>query len=191
MARRLVILAVVLHVSLAAGARAQEASLVAPSYPGLPVGERVRLDLGGTKVEGRLIPGDAGGMTVLQKNGATFRVESAWIRQIEVARRRSWLIGAGRGALIGSLTVAAIDGVLMAGTQENPDGTCTDAYGAPTICVTREQMASDIAVGAFVGAVIGSIWPGHRWERLQTDRIRVSVAPAPGGGVGVRTSVSF
>jgi len=151
----------------------------------------VRLDLAGVRVEGRLVVDDAGGMTVLRKNGAAFRAESAFIQGVEVARRRNWLLGAGRGALIGGLAVAAIDGVLMVGQKENPDGTCTDPYGTPTLCASRDQLASDVAVGALVGAVLGSIWPGHRWERLQTDRIRVSVAPAPGGGVGVLTTVSF
>ena len=188
---RLMTLAVFLQLYSTVAARSQEAILVAPDRPGLPVGEVVRLDVSGVRVEGRLVVDDAGGMTILRRNGAIVRVESPWIQQIEVARRRSWLLGAGRGALIGGLTVAAIDGAIMVGEKKNPDGACTDAYGAPTLCTTRDQIASDVAVGALVGAVLGSIWPGHRWERLQTDRIRVGVTRAPGGGVGVRTSLSF
>jgi hypothetical protein len=46
-------------------------------------------------------------------------------------------------------------------------------------------------MGALTGAVIGMLFPGTRWDRVEFDKVRVSVAPAPSGGVAVNASVGF
>jgi hypothetical protein len=44
--------------------------------------------------------------------------------------------------------------------------------------------------GALIGAIIGAVWPGHRYETIQPGRIAVRVAPVR-GGVGVAATVGF
>jgi hypothetical protein len=44
--------------------------------------------------------------------------------------------------------------------------------------------------GALIGAVIGAIWPGHRYDAIQPGRIAARVAPVR-GGVAVAATVGF
>jgi len=44
--------------------------------------------------------------------------------------------------------------------------------------------------GAAIGAIIGAIWPGHRYETIQPGPVAVRVAPVR-GGVAVAATVGF
>jgi hypothetical protein len=178
--------------SFATALPAQDVAVAAPSpYPDVPLGERVRVTVGGMRVEGTVAASDGTGLTLLLERGVTYRALQSDLDRLEVARRRSWLAGAGRGALIGGLSVAAITAATIPGQKEEPDGTCTDSFGAPQICTTGRQVVEGLAMGALTGAIIGILFPGSRWERVENYEVRVGVAPAPGGGLAASASVGF
>ncbi len=192
---RVLALAAVTQLSLGTAVPAQDLALRRPAghpkHPNVPLGERVRITVGGLRVEGTVASSDPDGLTLLMKNGVTYRTAVDSIDRMEVARRRGWLAGAGRGALIGGLSVAAMAAAVLPGQKKEPDGTCTDSFGAPQICTTGRQVAEGLAMGALTGAVIGMLFPGTTWHRVESAGVRVGVTPAPGGGVAVRAAVTF
>jgi hypothetical protein len=157
----------------------------------IPVGEQVRLLLGGLRVEGRVSASDDLALTIVQGNGVSYRASREALDRVEVARRRPRLQGALRAGLIGAVVGGGVSASFLVGQRENADGSCTDAYGTPQICATRQQVGQDAALGFAFGALIGALWPGHHWQRVRIDRVRVSVSSAPGGGVAARASVRF
>jgi hypothetical protein len=192
MLKHVLALVVLASFSVVTALPAQDLVVAAPTAPpNLPLGERVRLTVSGYRVEGTVAGSDEGGVTLLMKNGVTYRAGRGEIDGLEIARPRSWLAGAGRGALIGGLSVGAITAASLPGQMKEPDGSCTDSFGAPQVCTTGRQVVEGLAMGALTGAVIGMLFPGTRWDRVEFDKVRVSVAPAPSGGVAVNASVGF
>jgi hypothetical protein len=115
-------------------------------------------------------------------------VPRAAITSLEVKRKHSQ---AGKGALVGAGVGLAISlGTVLyseAGHHcvdggEDP-GLCTFLYVAGTVVAT--------AGGALIGAVSGALTPRERWERVDTQRLRVSVMPDPHGGIRGGLSVRF
>jgi len=163
----------------------------APATFGLPLGARARFDIGGMHVEGQVSSMDELGVTIMQENGLPYRVGVEAIDGLEVARARPRIQAAFRGALIGAAFGGALQGSLMVGQQQADDGSCTDAMGTPQECQTKAMLAETVALGALTGLVVGVLWPGHHWERVKVNRVRVGVGLAPGGGVAARATVSF
>lgn len=179
-----------------AAAPAERAAIGAATRGGrtaidIPLGERVRLSLGGMRVEGRVSASDDLGLTIVQPNGVSYRASREALDRLEVARPRPRLQAALRAGLIGAVVGGGMSASFLVGQKESPDGSCTDAYGTPQICATKSQVGQDTALGFTFGALLGALWPGHRWERVRVDRVRVSIGPAPGGGVAAQTSVRF
>jgi hypothetical protein len=192
MPRRMLGLAVLASFSVPVALPAQDIVVAArANFPNVPQGEHVRVTVGGLRVEGTVAASDEVGLTLLLERGVTYRALGTDLDRLEVARRRGWLAGAGRGALIGGLSVAAITAATLPGQEKRPDGTCTDSLGAPQICTTGRQVAEGLTMGALSGAIIGALFPGTRWEQVEAREVRVSVAPAAGGGVALAASVGF
>jgi hypothetical protein len=192
MPRRVLAVVALASFSFATALPAQDIAVAAPTaFPNVPLGEHVRVTVGGLRVEGTVAASDGSGLTLLMERGVTYRALRTDLERLEVARRRSWLAGAGRGALIGGLSMAAITAATIPGQEKQPDGTCTDSFGAPQICTTGRQVAEGLAMGALTGAIIGALFPGKRWERVGSHEVRIGVSPAPGGGVAVQTALSF
>ena len=103
-------------------------------------------------------------------------------------------IGGGIGFALG----AGLGIALIASESERTNGSCDQCGIAVGILGVLGA-----APGALLGAVVA---PGERWaaedpgtvcvqqrgaERSKGPRLRMGVAPAPGGGVGFRLSVAF
>ena len=108
------------------------------------------------------------------------KVEIPWGRKGHA--RKGFLTGALAGAMMGAL--------LMAGDSE-PLICFGIGCGPPT---TGEKLAfvgfATVAYGA-VGAGIGALIRSDRWVEVPFDRVRVSVGPTRGRGVGVSASFAF
>jgi len=202
MGRRALAVATVAQLLVAAVAPAEErpdpAASAAPARGretraaiNLPVGDRVRLNLGGMRVEGRVSSSDDQGLTIVQENGVAYRAARESLDGLEVSRPRPRLKAALRAGLIGAAVMGGLGAVTMVGQEKLPDGSCTDSFQTPQECTTGAQVAEMAAISGFVGVVIGLVWPGQQWERVKMDRVRVGVGPAPGGGVAAQATVGF
>ena len=92
----------------------------------------------------------------------------------------------GQGALIG-LAIGGIGGAVAAGTACGSDPWFRDAAGACAAIGFGVFGAS----GALLGAIVGAMITGTRWEEVPLDRLRVSVGPQRDGRFGFGASVRF
>lgn len=97
-----------------------------------------------------------------------------------------------KGALIGTLAGAVVGGVIGY-TSHKPCDESKPNFLVGGCLFTRSD---DTALGAIalapVGAVVGALVAGgERWEVVDSRRVRVSLTPVVGNGVGARVALSF
>lgn len=147
---------------------------------------------------GYFLGSDAAALQVVYA-GQTMRVPRDSVTRFERSARRSrripgMKVGAGIGVVAGVVTSIVLDGRASEGRRGGHGGWLGHTYFG--------------YVGAFPGALLGAaLAPGERWveedlsrvcvERTASEdpngprRVRVGIAPVPGGGLGVRLSVGF
>ena len=108
------------------------------------------------------------------------RVPIDVITKLEVIR--GWKLRTGDGAIIG----AAFMGGLMSLAAAGACGQLSCSAGE----VVR-KIGYAAAIGAGIGAFIGSAFTGDRWEEVPLDQLRVSFAPQRDGRLGLGLSVRF
>lgn len=145
----------------------------------LPIsaGQRVRLTLDDRRlpVVGLLVSQDGDSLRVLPHPGAeavTVATSSVSAAYVSLGRHSN----AGTGALIGLVTGGLL-GVAA--------GSCGDRWGCPG------PAAGGLSLGlaaAGLGAIIGAVTNGERWDQVSPPRMQVSVT-APGRGLGVGVSI--
>ena len=142
-----------------------------PSAPLLAEGDRVRVRAPGVAdraIVGRLLRADQGALAVTRDDGSVVDVPRSAIQALEILRgRRSHpkkgaAIGAGAGA-----------GMVLALTAT--EGGCDPDLGGCAVYVAAGVLYA--AVGALVGAGIGSMVKTDRWVKVDPGRVKVSVAP--------------
>jgi hypothetical protein len=120
----------------------------------------------------------ADGSVVLELKGATrVDVPFASIQKLDVRRGLS----RGYGALYGGL-LGGVAGALGCAVSD-----CSDEGimgGSDAVILLG-------GAGAVLGAGIGALVVGSGWDNVPLDKVRVSVAPLPGGGVGAAVSLGF
>jgi hypothetical protein len=98
-------------------------------------------------------------------------------------------IGKRRRALKGMLIGAGIGAFLL------PWGDCYDQSTGTTMSDCHPWTAQNVLQGAGLGALwgagIGALVKSDRWSSVPLGRVRVSVLPARGRGIGASVSVGF
>jgi hypothetical protein len=136
---------------------------------------------------GTLLLMDAEAVTLRTRNGKVVRMPSAEVRRLEVSRRPS---RRGRNAFIGMAAGAASGFILGAAT--NSDG-CTPSPLHPCLFGTDPWFSDEesgllaAVPGALLGALVGSMTGGEKWESVSDARVRVGVAPSRGGAAAAVT----
>lgn len=144
-------------------------------------GVRVRVTspaLGHRALVGSVIAFDEEALTLaIQGSREPTMILREEIRTIAVSQGRE---SRAKGALLGLLAGAAVGAVVGAASGDDSNWCCSSG-----------EMAKGLGlVGAAAGALIGvTITPGERWETLPADRLRVSLAPVKGRGIGVRVTI--
>lgn len=172
---RVCIMVAVAGLSLAARLLAQQAE------PALARGAYVRLTDGaqGRRIQGIFVQ-DMQDSLYIAVPGAVHRdtvaVSRAAVTALQVRRRAGTHMALGAG-------IGMLAGALLGGAAVMSDGSC---WGCPS---DGAMLASGVIGGAFVGTVIGVLFPKHRWEDVppaaKTVPVALMVAPA-GYGAGVR-----
>jgi hypothetical protein len=158
-------------------------------------GQTLRLTvLSRARVEGIFIEANEETLRIRRRDGTIQSFDRADLSRVEIAERNSRLRGASLRALAGAaffgiIGVAAF--VADRGATRSPDGqACYDGFGGSVPCTKASDIPAMTVGGALIGAIIGAVWPGHRYETIQPGRIAVRVAPVR-GGVGVAATVGF
>ena len=149
------------------------------------VGSRVRFSaptLIDGRVAGKVVAQDGEALTVEVDDRMPLRVPRGAIATLDVstARKRAWRKGLLVGAALGAVAVAA---------SANGDPDCNLHRD---LCVTPLSGAGFGAMlGAAYGAGIGALFKEDRWNRVSTERVRMSLQPTPGRGIRAALSVTF
>ncbi len=150
----------------------------------LAEGDRVRVRASGAAdraIVGRLLRADQGALAVTRDDGSVVDVPRSAIQALETLRgRRSQ---ANKGAAIGA---GAGAGVVLA--QTAAEGGCDPDRGGCAVNVAAGLVYA--ALGALVGAGIGSMVRTDRWVKVDPGRVKVSVAPTR-RGVAFSVSLGF
>ena len=116
------------------------------------------------------------------------------VQKVEVSLRRGHRR---KGALIGLGVGAVVAIVLMAADREEVSSTCDPQVDYWCIDFDLDTSGPEwYAAGAFVlgaaGAGLGAlVAPGEKWEVVPSDRLRLAVGPARGGGFRFGVSLAF
>jgi hypothetical protein len=158
--------------------------------PMVAVGSRVRVraqTLPGKQLIGEVAAVDSEAVTLAASaSREAIRVPLSQVERIDVARgRRS---RSGKGALIGALC-AGIPAAALLAVLTLPSHSSQDSVPSRDFIPIAGVVAA--APGALVGAVVGSLSHGDRWERVGTKPLRLTVAPDLHGGVRVGLSARF
>ena len=117
----------------------------------------------------------------------TVRLPISSISQLQVRHRRG---NAGKGALIGGITLGVASGIAGAAGCAGSSGSFIDCSDrVPAAFLTGGFLG--FAVGAGIGAVIGAFVKTDRWERVAVGRLLVSAAPGRNGPLTLGVSLSF
>lgn len=135
------------------------------------------------KVQGTFVQQRGDSIDVLGAKGKLWSLPVSRVHGIDVSRGRDRWRGAGFGALAGVPV-----GLLFSVSPPDCDGhgygyDCLDDGSTPS---TAQYVAANVAVTAFLGAMIGFGVGVERWEEILGGP-RMSVAPAA-GGIGLRMS---
>jgi hypothetical protein len=189
MTRRLTLSSLVLVLLPFAHADAAEAAA--------PVGPRVRVtapDTDTPRLVGTLVGEDADSLRI-DIGRRVVRLPRSAVTQLEFSQAPS---RRGRGATIGFLSGAAAGLALGYAMGENPDDGrefCTFGGCATFGPFFPDKPTSALLAGGFfglVGAGVGALVAhGERWEAQPEQRVKFSLAPAPGRGVAARVAIRF
>ncbi len=162
-------------------------SATAQEPPPVKVGDQVRVtatDLGRREGTVQLLTTDS--LVMRPEYGAPNRlaIPLASVTRLELSTPGG--SRAGRGALIG-LALGGFGGAAAAGTACGNSTLFEDDAGACAAIGFGVFGAS----GALVGAIVGSMITGGRWEEVPLDRLRLQVAPQRDGWFGLGLSVRF
>ncbi len=163
------------------------ASATAQEPPPVKVGDRVRVtapDLRRREGTVQLLTTDS--LVMRPEYGAPHRlaIPLASVTRLEVTMPPG--SRAGKGALIG-LGVAGLGGAVLVGAACASDQLLKDSAGG---CAILGAVIFGSG-GALVGAIIGAMITGTRWEEVPLDRLRLQVAPQRDGRFGFGASVRF
>ncbi len=117
----------------------------------------------------------------------TVRIPINSIFHLRARYRRS---NAGRGAVIGGITLGALSGVALGAACSGSSGSfidCSDSVPA----AFAAGAAVGFVFGAGIGALIGAFVETDSWEQVHVDRLRVGVVPRRGGPLTLGLSLSF
>ncbi len=163
----------------------------------LAPGARLRLTapaIARERMVGRLISEDADSLRLEVGTGViTLPRES--VTKVEISHSRSRRAhGARLGLLVGAVAGAAL-GYAMGEDQKDAVPFCTLGGCATLGPFWLNKPASAAAVGIFFGAVgagVGAlVSPGEKWASIPNQRVRLSLAPAPGRGVVAQLTIGF
>ena len=147
--------------------------------PSLTVGRKVRFiapEAGPELQVGRVLALDDETLTV-KVEGRPLHVRRDAIIRLDASRRTSrW----GEGLMVG----AAIGFGLFALAAAPDEGGFVDIKPG-------EVAPIGAAIGALTGAVVGAFIQTDHWHPVSPERLRVSVGPVPGRGVGASVSLRF
>ncbi len=117
----------------------------------------------------------------------TVRLPINAISELQVRHRRG---NAGRGALIGGVTLGSLSGIAMAAGCAGSSGSFIDCSDQVPAAFLSGALLGFVS-GAAIGAVIGAIAKSDRWEEVPIDRLSVSVVPQRDGRFTLGLSVAF
>jgi hypothetical protein len=152
-------------------------TLVAVQFPGRQ--DPWYLPRPGTTLTGQVVAMDDEAWTISDEGHRRFKVPRQIIEAAEVSRGRA---SRGLGALAGLTLGASLGAILGAAAG------CEHCFGPSKGGAALLAGAELGTIGAVVGVLVGG---GERWERLPADRIRVTVGPQRGRGVGVSVAFAF
>jgi hypothetical protein len=144
------------------------------------VGSKVRIlapTVVGGRLEGIVSQMDDQSLVVLQDNHP-WRLPRQAITSLDVGtgQKRRALKGMFIGAPIGAALIFLV-----------PTGIPTRRSASDSL----HQAGFGLFLGAAYGAGIGALIKSERWSRVPLERVRLSVAPTRGRGVGLSLSVGF
>jgi hypothetical protein len=136
----------------------------------------------GTTLTGQLVAMDDVGWTISVDEHKRFKLPRRIIEAVDVSRGKT---SRGIGALAG-LAAGAVIGAVIGATAWD----CQHCFVGPSSKGGAALLfgAGLGTVGAVVGVLAGG---GERWEKVPADRIRVSVSPQRGRGVGASIAFAF
>ncbi len=158
--------------------------VTAQELPPVKPGDRVRVtapDLGIRKQAATFEAWRGDTLVIVADSSMNFPL--AFVTRLEVGRNRQY---AGRGAVIGLALGGVGGGVLLGVACANDSFTQHATVG----CAVLGAVVFG-AGGVLIGALIGAISTGTRWEEVPLDRLRVTVAPQRDGRFRLGLSVRF
>lgn len=156
-------------------------TLSAQELPPVKPGDRVRVtapDLGIRKQAATFEAWRGDTLVIVADSIMNFPL--AFVTLLEVGRNRRY---AGRGAVIG-LALGGVGGGVLFGVACANDAFLGDATG--TCAVVGAVFLG--TGGALIGALIGAMSTGTRWEEVPLDRLRVSLVPQRNGRLALGMS---
>ena len=160
------------------------ASAKAQGPPPVKVGGRVRVTAPSLGIREQVAMFETWrGDTLVIVADSSMNFPLAFVTRLEVGRNRRY---AGRGAAIG-LALGGVGGGGLVGVACANDSFTKDAAGG---CAVAGAVVFG-AVGALIGALIGTGITGTHWEEVPLDRLRLQVAPQRDGRFGFGASVRF
>ena len=131
----------------------------------------------------------SGDSLLLSTDGGAGRVFLPLISVSRVQVLRGRKPARGRVAIIGALAVGVIGLVGSLTTYEECEGFCPVDLGRGGTALASGLVFGGL--GAGVGYLVGNFVTVDRWVDEPLNRVQMDVTASPGGGLGVRVSVSF
>jgi hypothetical protein len=118
------------------------------------------------------------------KDATELSVPRHEITRLQVSRGRKG--AGGRGAAIGALASLIVGPLVGLATCEAVE----ESTSSNTKCAVGGFLVV-LVPGAALGLIIGQAIGVEDWRDVPLDNVAVGLAPAPGGGLGVRVSIGF
>ena len=130
--------------------------------------------------------------TVASVSDESIVVDTVWIpiNSISHLYARYSRSNAGRGALIGGVTLGALSGIALGAACVGSSGSFID-YSDRAGAALAVGAGVGFVVGAGIGGLIGAFVKTDGWEGVPLDQLRVSIAPQRGGRFALGLSISF
>jgi hypothetical protein len=168
-------------------------TLQGQSLPLVAPGDRVRLIARQAQGEFTVVSRDNEELTVRRSDEATpitLGVDELSSLSVDRGLRSRWS-GANRGGIIGAVTGGAAG--IVAGLVDGDDRCGSGEWCLFEMSAGEKAVLGGMALGAaggVIGAAIGGLFPGRRWETV-TLPIRAGLRPAAGGGLGLTAAIRF
>ena len=150
--------------------------------PPVFLGSRVRVETAQGSLVGNLLAWEAGSVSLINTGrGDPYVVGAESIQRLELSRGRRRPVL--KSALVGAAIGAAVYGLMPLESPCEPG-----AQPSFSGCETHGAWAQAGAwVGAVVGATVGVARKVDRWQEVPLSRVRVGIAPVPGGAAAAMT----